>query len=279
MYMVLPSFSDFSNNTSDIESMVIVGNITVGDIFLASIILVIGYFVIKKIAILVEDYVARKIKKDNAELIYRSFYYPMLCILILTVLNILHINITGFLATAGVIGIIIGFAAQNTVSNIISGLFLLADDNFEIGDIVEINGETGIIIDIGFMFTKIKSWDNLYVTLPNKLVADSKMVNISKYSTRRILINFVVDYGADLDKIRTIANKVASDDNEVATDPAPKYTILKLGDNGIECRLEAWVPSKRFWPIERRLTEKLSKELDKNKINLPYPQRTINMKS
>ena len=269
----LPSSSETGSSTE------ILGSITADDIVLAVLVLIIGYIVIRIMSLTLERYVAKKIKKDNAELAYRFIFYPLLTVLVLTVLSILHINITSFVATAGVLGIILGFAAQSTVSNIISGIFLLADDNFEIGDIVEIDKIIGVIVDIGFMFTKIRTWDNLYVTLPNKVVADSKVINISKYDIRRILLNFTVNYGEDIDKVRKVSLKAANDDVDVVDDPKSNFVILNMGNDGINVRLEAWVPAKIYWPIERRLTESLNRNLQDAGIELPYPQRTVHMKN
>ena len=273
------ALSIIPSSFGNVESTGIIGKITVGDIILAALVAILGYFVIKKISSTIEKYVAMKIKKDDAELAYRFMFYPLLTILILTVLSILHINLTSFVATAGVLGIILGFAAQSSVSNIISGIFLLIDDNFEIGDIVEIDDVIGVIVDIGFMFTKIRTWDNLYVTLPNKAVADSKVINISKYDIRRILIKFLVNYSENLDKVRKIAIKVAEDNTDVVDDPKPAFVVLDMGDDGINVRLEAWVPAKRYWPIERKLTESLTNALKTHRIEVPYPQRVVHMDS
>ncbi len=274
--MVLPILPTPSET---VESTELLGIITADDVVLAVLVLIIGYIVIRVMSSTLEKYVAKKIKKDNAELAYRFIYYPLLTVLVLTVLSILHINITSFVATAGILGIILGFAAQSSVSNIIAGIFLLADDNFEIGDVVEIDKIIGVIVDIGFMFTKIRTWDNLYVTLPNKVVADSKVINISKYDVRRILINFTVNYGEDIDKVRRVSLKTAHDDADVVDDPKSNFVVLDMGSDGINVRLEAWVPAKIYWPIERRITESLNKNLQEAGIELPYPQRTIHMKN
>ena len=274
--MVLPILPTPSET---VESTELLGIITADDVVLAVLVLIIGYIVIRVMSSTLEKYVAKKIKKDNAELAYRFIYYPLLTVLVLTVLSILHINITSFVATAGILGIILGFAAQSSVSNIIAGIFLLADDNFEIGDVVEIDKIIGVIVDIGFMFTKIRTWDNLYVTLPNKVVADSKVINISKYDVRRILINFTVNYGEDIDKVRRVSLKTAHDDADVVDDTKSNFVVLDMGSDGINVRLEAWVPAKIYWPIERRITESLNKNLQEAGIELPYPQRTIHMKN
>ncbi len=273
--MVLPLSLPFSSEPG--TSTEFFGSITPDDIVLALIVSIVGYIMIRRISSAIEKSVAKKIKKDKAELAYRFIYYPFLMVLLVTVLSILHINITSFVATAGILGIILGLAAQSSVSNVISGIFLLADDNFEIGDIVEIDEITGVIVDIGFMFTKIRTWDNLYVTLPNKAVAESKVTNLSRYDVRRILINFVVNYDENIEIVRRISIDTAHNDPDVVDDPKSNFVVMNMDDDGIKVRLEAWVPAKTYWPIERRLTESLSKALQSNNIEIPYPQRVVHM--
>ncbi len=119
---------------------------------------------------------------------------------LISVLAEFEIDLTGVLAAAGIVGIVIGFAAQTSVSNIISGFFLLSDKPFEIGEAIEIDGQAGHVLDISLLSTRIRTFDNRYLRIPNSAVANARIVNLSRYEIRRLDIQVGIAYKENIQK-------------------------------------------------------------------------------
>jgi small-conductance mechanosensitive channel len=198
-------------------------------------------------------------------------------------LDILGINVMPFIAGAGVAGIAIGFAAKDTLSNLIAGVLLIIDRPFEIGDRIEVwsapagSATWGDVIDIGLRATKIKTTDNIVIIIPNNEIMKRDIVNYTIISTMiRVRINIGVSYDADIEKAKDLIIGVAESLAWVSKEPPPQVVVKNFGESSVDLQLRVWIHDarKRMHTISS-ITDKVKEVFDKNGIEIPYPKRDI----
>jgi small-conductance mechanosensitive channel len=193
-----------------------------------------------------------------------------------------HIDMTAWLASAGIIGIAIGFAAKDTLANLFSGVFILADAPYKIGDFVVLDsGERGEITHIGIRSTRLLTRDDIEVTVPNSVMGNTKIINESggpgeKY---RIRIAVSVAYGSDIDKVREVLVNIALNEEAVCEDPEPRVRFRAFGASGLDFELLCWIDQ----PVLRgRLIDTLNcqvyKRFIEEKIEIPYSKHDLYIK-
>ncbi len=197
-------------------------------------------------------------------------------------LMIWNIDPTAWLASAGVIGIAVGFAARETLANLFAGLFIIADAPYKVGDYILFDtGERGEVTKVGMRSTRILTRDDVEVTMPNSAMANSKVVNESggRWERFRIRLKVGVAYGSDVDDVVELLERVAAEHETVCRDPAPRVRMRGFGDSSLEFELLCWVdqPAQRGL-VTHQLYMKIYKELNNAGIEIPFPQRDVWMR-
>ena len=193
-----------------------------------------------------------------------------------------HIDMTAWLASAGIVGIAVGFAAKDTLANLFSGVFILADAPYKIGDFVVLDsGERGEITHIGIRSTRLLTRDDVEVTVPNSVMGNTKIINESggpaeKY---RIRIPVGVAYGSDIDKVREILMNIALSEEAVCEDPEPRVRFRSFGASSLDFQLLCWIDQ----PVLRgRIIDALNcrvyKRFIEEKIEIPYSKHDLYIK-
>jgi len=204
-------------------------------------------------------------------------------IAILLALDFLGINVMPFVAGAGVAGIAIGFAAKDTLSNLIAGILLILDRPFEIGDRIEVwsapagSASWGDVVHIGLRATKIKTTDNIVIIIPNNEIMKRDIVNYTIITSKiRVRVNIGIAYDADIDKTKGIILDVADSTEWIAKDPPPRVMVRSFGESSVDLQLRVWIDDarKRMDTISY-ITDKVKTEFDKAGIEIPYPKRDI----
>lgn len=192
------------------------------------------------------------------------------------------INVTGWLASAGVVGIAVGFAAKDTIANLFAGIFILTDAPYKLGDyIILAKGERGVVTQIGIRSTRILTRDEIEITIPNALIANSRIVNetAGPDPRRRIRVNVSVAYGSDVDRVREVLVDSTKNIDHVAAYPSPMVRFMEMGDSGLVFQIRVWVVE----PVYRgRVTDMLNtqayKALTQANIEIPYPKQDVYIK-
>ncbi len=195
------------------------------------------------------------------------------------------VNVTAWLASAGIVGIAVGFAAKDTLANLFAGVFILADAPYKIGDFIVLDGgERGKVSKIGIRSTRMLTRDDVEVTIPNATIANSKIINESggPYVKYRNRISVGVAYGSDVDQVREVLLEVAAaaiEEEELAPDPEPRVRFRAFGDSALLFELLYWIkdPETRG-RIQDHINTSLYKALAKAKIEIPFPQRDLHVK-
>lgn len=198
-------------------------------------------------------------------------------------LDILGMNVMPFIAGAGVMGIAIGFAAKDTLSNLIAGVLLIIDRPFEIGDRIEVwsapagSASWGDVIDIGLRATKIRTTDNIIIIIPNNEIMKRDIVNYTIITSKiRVRINIGVAYDTDLPRAKEVILGVADTTDWIAKQPPPKVVVTAFGESSVDLQLRVWIDDarKRMDTISH-ITDQVKEAFDKTGIEIPYPRRDI----
>jgi len=194
-------------------------------------------------------------------------------------LMVWDIDATAWLASAGVVGIAVGFAARDTLANLFAGFFIIADSPYKLGDYVVLdNGARGEVVKVGIRSTRILTRDDVEVTVPNSEMANSKVINESggRWVKFRIRIQVGVAYGSDVDAVVALLEQVAADQPAVCDDPAPRVRMRGFGDSSLNFELLCWVdhPSERGL-VSHHLYMGITKALAAANIEIPFPQRDL----
>ncbi len=190
-----------------------------------------------------------------------------------------NIEVTAWLASAGVVGIAVGFAAKDTLANLFAGIFILADAPYKKGDFVVIDtGERGEVQHIGLRSTRLLTRDDVEVTVPNAVIANAKIINESggPWEKQRVRLKVGVAYGSDLDQVRDVLLNVAEEQPDILEEPEARVRIRAFGDSGIDHELLGWIEM----PVLRgRVLDDLFRRvyvaLREAEIEIPYPQREV----
>lgn len=193
------------------------------------------------------------------------------------------IDATAWLTSAGILGIALGFAAKDTLANLFSGIFILADRPYKIGDFVILDsGERGRVTGIGIRSSRLLTRDDIEITIPNAVIANAKIINESggPWEKERIRLKIGVAYGSDVDKVCTVLEAIAAEHEHVCLEPAPRVRFRQFGDSSLDFELLAWIDE----PVLRgRMVHELNmaiyKTFAREGIEIPFPQRDVWVRS
>jgi len=194
-----------------------------------------------------------------------------------------EIDMTAWLASAGIIGIAVGFAAKDTVANLLSGVFILADSPYKIGDYIVIDsGERGKVTHIGLRSTRILTRDDLEVNIPNAIIANGKIVNESggRDVKSRIRVPVGVAYGSDIDLVSKVLVEVAQQEPEVCKDPEPRTRFRQFGASSLDFELLIWINDPEIrGRVKHSLNFAIYKRFAQENIEIPFSQHDVYIKS
>ena len=252
------------------------------------IIVIITYIVIAIFDVFIDNWgkgVAEKTKStvdDRLIPVFHRFSIIFISIVgLLFILPVWGIQIGPLLTSLGIAGIAIAFALQSTLGNIFGGISIILDKSVKVGDAIKVDADTiGIVVDVGLRSTKIRTLDNEIVTVPNGKLADSKILNfLQPDPTLRVAVEFGVEYGSDVSKVKKVVLDVISKIPSVLKNPAPSVVMVGMADFAIKFKALLWVSS-----FEERnnakwvATEEIYNALRKAGIGIPFPTRTVYLK-
>lgn len=188
-----------------------------------------------------------------------------------SVLRQLGIDIGVLLGAAGVLSVAIGFASQTSASNLISGLFLLGERSFVVGDTIRMGTTVGEVLSIDLLSVKLRTSDNLYVRVPNETLIKSEIVNLTRFPVRQIAVELRVAFTEDLDRIQRLVSEVVEGIPELFADPAPQVHVDRLGELGVQLRVLVWTSSDGWYARQGRLVAGLLRALTAAGVHLPSP--------
>jgi len=194
-----------------------------------------------------------KVPKTTLNLMEKISYYGILIIGFLAALGNLGFQLSGLLVAGGIVGIVIGFASQTVVSNLISGLFLLVEKPIKIGDGVSIGDVSGVVKDIRVLSTTIRTWDGIYVRIPNEKVFTSNIQNFVAHAARRFEYKIGIRYKDDAEKAIEIIKNLLEEHPLILKEPAPQIFVAELGDSSVNLAVRIWAPSQHWFSVRTEM--------------------------
>ena len=219
-----------------------------------------------------------KMNSHKQQMLSHFVKYIFYILVVLEVLSLLGIKLSALLGAAGIAGVAIGFAAQTSVSNLISGLFVLTEGSIKIGDAVTVDGVTGVVDEINLLSIHIHTYDNQMVRIPNSTIINSNFTNINFHQTRRMTINVSVDYSTDMKTALEALKKAPALCPTVVSDPVPAVWFDGFAASGINMTVAAWFKPADFLQTKNDLYIAIKQVLDEAGITIPFNQLDVHMK-
>lgn len=241
----------------------------------ALVLLVVGFFVARLVARTLGRVVGRHLEAQQAMLLRRVVYYTLVVVFSVAALHQLGFNLGVLLGAAGVLSVAVGFASQTSVSNIISGVFLLIEQPFRVGDVVEIGGTTGEILAVDLLSTKLRTFDNRYVRIPNESVIKSQTVTLTRFPIRRVDLVIGVAYKEDIERVKRILFEVATGNPLCLQEPAPLFIFSGFGDSAIQLQFSPWATRENWLELKNSLQQEIKVAFEAEGIEIPFPHLSL----
>lgn len=202
-------------------------------------------------------------------------FYSGLIVMIVTVMGQLGISLAPLLGAAGIVGVALGFASQTSVSNIISGLFLIAEQPFKVDDIITINNITGIVMSIDVLSVKLRTFDNQFVRIPNEMIIKTEVTNVTRFPIRRFNAKISVAYKEDIGRVREVLMEVAEKNEYALSEPEPLIIFDAFGASSIDLLFLVWAPVKEYILLKNTIQEEVKAKFDEEGIEIPFPHVSL----
>ena len=233
------------------------------------------YFVLRLVRPVVNRVFARRATPQQRMLLKRGIQVVIIFAFVVSSLEVLNIPLDIFFGAAGVLTLAIGFAAQTSVSNLISGLFLIVERAVELEELIEVDGTTGFVTSIGLVSTRMRTFQNLLVRIPNETMVKAKIINYSRLPIRRIDIKIGVAYKEDIKQVQKILFGLAEDNPLVLEEPQPLFIFLGFGDSSLDVQLSVWVLSANYLSVLNGMQIAIKEAFDESDIEIPFPHVTV----
>jgi small-conductance mechanosensitive channel len=258
-----------------ILSTTVFGEVTVLNILVFFLIIGISVVIANLAGVYIKKSLSDRIKKDEMAKIIRIVQAAIILIGVFISLPNFRVDFGELLLIGGTAGIIIGFASQRLVTNVGSGIFLMIERPVKIGDTVKIGNTAGTIEDIRILSTTLKTYEGIYVRIPNETVFNSEITNYVANVARRFEYRVGIRYSDDADKAIRIIRDLLDNHPFVLLNPAPSVYVDELGDNAVLIMVRIWAPSREWWSVRTEMLWKIKKALEEQGIAVPFPQRTV----
>ncbi len=247
-------------------------------LILAIVVLILGFW----ISNVLSRALLRRMKKRKADISLQTFFTSMVNILlktliVLSVLGMVGVEVTSFIAILGAAGLAVGLALSGTLQNFAGGVIILIFRPFKTGDYIDGLGYNGTVSEIQLFVTILKTPDNKTVILPNGPLSTNSLTNFSTQPTRRIDMTFGIGYTDDIDKAKKILKELTDTDKRILNDPAPVIAVSELANSSVNIVVRPWVNTSDYWAVYFDMHEKVKKEFDKQGISIPFPQTDVHL--
>ena len=195
--------------------------------------------------------------------------------LAVTVMVELGFSLTPLLGAAGVVGIALGFASQTSVSNIIAGLFLIAEQPFVVDDLIQVGDVTGRVLSVDTMSVKLRTLDNKFVRIPNETLVKSTVTNITRFPIRRLDVRIGVAYREDPERVRHVLLDVAENNPIALMEPEPLVIFDAFADSSLNLLFAVWTTRENWLELKNSIQEEVKRRFDEENIEIPFPHRTL----
>ncbi len=247
-------------------------------LIMAILTLIIGLWIVKGMTKALSNMLDKRDIDPSLKPFLKSLFSTILKILlVVSVMGMVGIEMTSFIAILGAAGLAVGMALSGTLQNFAGGVIILILKPFKVGDFIEAQGFSGTVESIQIFNTILKTPQNQVILVPNGGLSTGAVVNYSVESTRRLDQTYGIDYSDDISKAREIILRVVSEDNRILKEPAPAVVLTGLGDSAVNLSMRVWTKNEDFWNVSFDTMEKIKKTFDAEGVSFPFPQRDVHM--
>jgi small-conductance mechanosensitive channel len=220
-------------------------------------------------------YLTKHLSAQQGMIAGKIILYVGLCIIFVMVLRELGFEIGPLLGAAGIIGIALGFASQTSVSNIISGVFLIAEQPFVVGDVITTGNTTGEVLSIDFLSVKLRTFDNKFVRIPNESLLKSEVTTLTRFPIRRADILLGVAYKEDIGKVKKILLDIASENPLCLQEPEPLIIFNGFSSSSIDFKFAVWATKEDWLKMKNQIQEEIKARFEREGIEIPFPHLSL----
>jgi len=196
-------------------------------------------------------------------------------LIIITVMHQLGLGLGPLLGAAGIVGIALGVASQTSVSNIISGFFMIAEQSFVVGDVIKVGEKTGIVLSVDTLSVKLRTFDNKFVRIPNETMIKSEVTNITRFPIRRIDIIISVAYKEDIAKVKEVLLDIATQNPMALQEPEPLIIFKEFNSSSMDLQFSVWAVREDWLKLKNELYETIKMRFDQEGIEIPFPHISL----
>ncbi|MDQ2076997.1 mechanosensitive ion channel family protein [Marinimicrobium sp. ABcell2] len=241
----------------------------------AAMLVLAGFVVASVVARASYKIMIKHLSAHHSSLFKRLLYWLILALFLASALHQMGFSLGVLLGAAGVLSVAIGFASQTSASNLISGLFLVGEKPFQLGDFIKVGETIGEVLSIDLLSVKLRTFDNLYVRIPNESLIKTEVTNLTRFPIRRFDMQVGVAYRENIARVREVLMKVA-DENPLSLDePAPLFFFTGFGDSSLNIQFSVWAKRENFRDLRNSLHEGVKNAFDEAGIEIPFPHRTL----
>lgn len=240
----------------------------------AALLLLVGWLVIRLIDAVVRKALMRGKAKQTLFVNFACSVVTKACwaLLLIMVAGRLGVDVAPLIAGLGVTGFILGFAFQESLGNLASGMMIAINEPFKVGDVVDAAGHTGTIVEVNMMATVMKTADNKRIVIPNKSVWGGPIVNYNTLGVRRVDLQVGVDYGEDVSRAVDVIREAVSHVPGVLADPAPTVAVASLNESAVQINVRPWANSSDYWTVAAATLVAVKADLERAGVKIPFPQ-------
>ncbi|HPF34374.1 MAG TPA: mechanosensitive ion channel family protein [Candidatus Krumholzibacteria bacterium] len=241
----------------------------------AVLVLLVGLVLARGLAAAAGRAAATRWSRQESMLTRRLVFYTLVGLLVASSLHQLGFQLSVLLGAAGILTVALGFASQTSASNLISGLFLIAERPFVVGDVIRVDDVTGEVLSVDLMSVKIRTFDNLYVRVPNEAVIKSRITNLTHFPLRRVDVKLGVAYGTDLGLVQRVLRETAEANPLCLDEPAPLYIFRGFGESSLDIQYNVWGKRENYLDLLNSIHQEIAAAFAAAGIVIPFPQRTL----
>lgn len=258
-----------------IEGLLALSEVTIR----AAVTLLIGYIIIRMLLGVLKKILEKSTLDVSLHtFILNSVKAALWIVLIVTVLGVLGIPTSTFVAVLGAAGAAIALALKDSLGNIAGGIIILVTKPFKQGDFIDITEIAGVVEHIDLLYTTLRTFDNKIVSIPNGKITTGVMVNYSKEDIRRVDCRFSVGYDDDIAEVKNVLFAVAEANPDILAEPEPFAGVAGHGESAVEIDFRVWCDTDKYWDVKYFLEENVKIAFDEAGISIPYPQMDIHSK-
>lgn len=246
-----------------------------GQLIRAVVLLAAGFLILRIGTHVARKLLAQRLTPQGLMIAQKVVFYGGMLIVVIMTMQQLGFQLTAILGAAGILGVAIGFASQTSLSNIISGIFLVSEKPLAVGEVVSIGNTTGIVLSIDLLSVKLRTFDNRFVRIPNETILKGELVNFTRFPIRRFDVNLGVAYKEDIGRVMRILREIADANPVVLDEPEPMILFTNFGSSSLDIFFGVWFHVPDFLTLRKTLLQSIKERFDAEGIEIPFPHTTL----